>query len=143
MQIFDTLLQLKLCGHATLAAAYILFTSSLMDSSIVEFVTVSGIVSARKIPEIKANDGSNLQIGESIERFLIELDFPTTSMTDFNSTEVSTISNALNGASVMDIKWETTKDDLIVMPPCHFLFDFIFLLHISSKYHNYSSDICF
>lgn len=141
--MFDTLLQLKLCGHATLAAAYILFTSSLMDSSIVEFVTVSGIVSARKIPEIKANDGSNLQIGESIERFLIELDFPTTSMTDFNSTEVSTISNALNGASVMDIKWETTKDDLIVMPPCHFLFDFIFLLHISSKYHNYSSDICF
>ena len=116
--MFDTLLQLQLCGHATLAAAHTIFTSSFMNSSIVEFVTVSGIVTARKVPKIKTTDGS--QNGESHESFLIELNFPTTPMTDLNSAEVSTISNALNGASVIDIKRTTAKDDIVVMPPYFF-----------------------
>ena len=116
--MFDTLLQLQLCGHATLAAAHTIFTSSFMNSSIVEFVTVSGIVTARKVPEIKTTDGS--QNGESHESFLIELNFPTTPMTDLNSAEVSTISNALNGASVIDTKRTTAKDDIVVMPPYFF-----------------------
>ena len=118
--MFDNLLQLQLCGHATLAAAHTIFTSSFMNSSIVEFVTVSGIVTARRVPEIKTTDGLNSQNGESHESFLIELNFPTTPMTDLNSAEVSTISNALNGASVIDIKRTTAKDDIVVMPPYFF-----------------------
>ena len=118
--MFDTLLQLQLCGHATLAAAHTIFTSSFMNSSIVEFVTVSGIVTARRVPEIKTTDGLNSQNGESHESFLIELNFPTTPMIDLNSAEVSTISNALNGASVIDTKRTTAKDDIVVMPSYFF-----------------------
>jgi len=114
---FSPVAELQLCGHATLAAAHTIFTSSFMNSSIVEFVTVSGIVTARRVPEIKTTDGLNSQNGESHESFLIELNFPTTPMTDLNSAEVSTISNALNGASVIDIKRTTAKDDIVVILP--------------------------
>ncbi|KAL4603024.1 hypothetical protein ACB092_10G096000 [Castanea dentata] len=114
---FSPVAELQLCGHATLAAAHTIFTSSFMNSSIVEFVTVSGIVTARRVPEIKTTDGLNSQNGKSHESFLIELNFPTTPMTDLNSAEVSTISNALNGASVIDIKRTTAKDDIVVILP--------------------------
>jgi predicted PhzF superfamily epimerase YddE/YHI9 len=111
------LLQVKICGHATLAAAHTLFTSSLLNSNVIEFVTVSGTLTARKVPEIQTTDDLNIQNRESQESFLIELDFPTIPMIDFNSAEFSSISNALNGASVIDIKRTTTEDDLIVMCP--------------------------
>ncbi|KAK7833695.1 putative isomerase [Quercus suber] len=75
---FSPVVELQLCGHATLVAAHTIFASSFMNSSIVEFVTVSGIVTARR---------------------------------------VSTISNALNGASVIDIKRTTTKDDIVLILP--------------------------
>ena len=54
------------------------------------------------------------------ESFLIELDFPATPMTDLNSAEDLTISNALNDAFVIDIKRTTTKDDIVVMHPYFF-----------------------
>ena len=54
------------------------------------------------------------------ESFLIELDFPATPMTDLNSTEVLTIFNALNDASMIDIKKTTTKNDIVVMHPYFF-----------------------
>jgi predicted PhzF superfamily epimerase YddE/YHI9 len=111
------LLQVKICGHATLAAAHTLFTSSLLNSNVIEFVTVSGTLTARKVPEIQTTDDLNIQNRESHESFLIELDFPTIPMIDFNSAEFSSISNALNGASVIDIKRTTTEDDLIVILP--------------------------
>ena len=60
---------------------------------------------------------SLLKIYESL---LIELDFPATPMTDLNSTEVLTIFNALNDASVIDIKRTTTKNDIVVMHPYFF-----------------------
>ncbi|GMY16637.1 putative isomerase [Fagus crenata] len=97
---FTPVAEVKICGHATLAAAHTLFTSSLLTSNVIEFVTVSGTLTARKNRE-------------SHESFLIELDFPTIPMIDFNSAEFSSISNALNGASVIDIKRTTTEDDLI------------------------------
>nr|POE68680.1 putative isomerase [Quercus suber] len=55
--------------------------------------------------------------GESQDCFLIELDFPTIPTIDFNSEEVSSISNALNGASVIDIKKTATSDALLVVLP--------------------------
>uniref|UniRef100_A0A2N9GW52 Uncharacterized protein n=1 Tax=Fagus sylvatica TaxID=28930 RepID=A0A2N9GW52_FAGSY len=114
---FTPVAEVKICGHATLAAAHTLFTSSLLNSNVIEFVTVSGTLTARKVPEIQTTDDLNIQNRESHESFLIELDFPTIPMIDFNSAEFSSISNALNGASVIDIKRTTTEDDLIVMCP--------------------------
>jgi predicted PhzF superfamily epimerase YddE/YHI9 len=108
-------LQVELCGHATLAAAHSLFTSDLVNSNIIEFLTLSGILTARKVTETQ-------------EFFFIELDFPTVPLTDFNPDEVSLISNAVNGAAVHDIKI-TTSENLFVMAPIQFL-HFIFLLYI-------------
>lgn len=121
-------MQVELCGHATLAAAHLLFTSDLVNSNIIEFLTLSGILTARKVTEIKTSDGLDIQNGETQECFFIELDFPTVPLTDFNPDEVSLISNAVNGAAVHDIKI-TTSENLFVMAPIQFL-HFIFLLYI-------------
>ena len=107
--------QVELCGHATLAAAHTLFSSGLVNSNIIEFVTLSGILTAKKFLEIKASDSSDIQNGEVQECFLIELNLPTVPAIDVNSAEVSSISSALNGASVIDIKKITTSDALFVM----------------------------
>ncbi|KAG8663159.1 uncharacterized isomerase BH0283 isoform X1 [Manihot esculenta] len=94
-------LQVKLCGHATLAASHALFSNGLVNSNIIEFVTLSGILTAKKVP-----DG---------EAFLIELNFPAIPITEFNSIDLAPISKALNGASIIDIK--SSADDLFVVLP--------------------------
>uniref|UniRef100_A0A2N9G7Y0 Ribosomal protein eL8/eL30/eS12/Gadd45 domain-containing protein n=1 Tax=Fagus sylvatica TaxID=28930 RepID=A0A2N9G7Y0_FAGSY len=109
-------IEVELCGHATLAAAHTLFSSGLVNSNMIEFVTLSGILTAKKFPETKESDSSDNQNGEVQEGFLIELNFPTVATVDFNSVEVSSISSALNGASVIDIK-KTTSDILFVVVP--------------------------
>jgi predicted PhzF superfamily epimerase YddE/YHI9 len=123
-------LQVELCGHATLAAGHALFTSGLVNSNFIEFVTLSGILTARKVTEIKKSDGLDIQNGETEEGFFIELDFPTVPLTDFNPDEVSLISNAVKGAAVHDIKITTTSsENLFVMAPIQFL-HFLFLLYM-------------
>ncbi|XP_075633714.1 uncharacterized protein LOC142606214 isoform X1 [Castanea sativa] len=112
---FTPVAEVKICGHATLAAAHTLFTSSLLNCDVIEFVTKSGTLTARKVADIQTIDGSNIQNHESQESFLIELDFPTIPIIDFNSAELSPISKALNGTSVIDIKRTATEDDLIVI----------------------------
>ncbi|KAM4133846.1 hypothetical protein ACJW30_01G362800 [Castanea mollissima] len=114
---FTPVAEVELCGHATLAAAHALFSSGLVNCNIIEFVTLSGILTAKKFQEAKASNISDIQNVESQDCFLIELDFPTIPTTDFNSEEVSSISNALNGASVIDIKKTATSDDLFVVLP--------------------------
>ncbi|XP_050265157.1 uncharacterized protein LOC126709106 [Quercus robur] len=114
---FTPVAEVELCGHATLAAAHTLFSSGLVNSNIIEFVTLSGILTAKKFLEIKASDSSDIQNGEAQECFLIELNFPTVPAIDVNSAEVSSISSALNGASVIDIKKITTSDALFVVLP--------------------------
>ncbi|KAB1204384.1 hypothetical protein CJ030_MR8G027177 [Morella rubra] len=113
---FTPVAELKLCGHATLAASHALFRSGLVNSNIIEFVTLSGILTARKVADIKSGV-PDIQDGEAQECFFIELDFPAVPVTDFNSAEELSISNALNGASVIDIKRTTTEDDLFVVLP--------------------------
>ncbi|KAK7822845.1 putative isomerase [Quercus suber] len=110
---FTPVAEVKICGHATLATAHTLFTSSLLNCDVIEFVTKSGTLTARKVADIQTIDGSNIQNHESQESFLIELDFPTIPMIDFNSAEFSPISKALNGVSMIDIKRTATEDDLI------------------------------
>ena len=98
-----------------MAAAHALFSFGLVNSNIIEFVTLSGILTAKKFQETKASNSSDIQNGESQDCFLIELDFPTVPTIDFNSEEVLSISSALNGASVIDIKKTSSLDALFVM----------------------------
>ncbi|XVF81524.1 hypothetical protein PTKIN_Ptkin15bG0162100 [Pterospermum kingtungense] len=107
---FTPVAEVKLCGHATLAAAHILFTTGLVNSDIIEFDTLSGILTAKKVPDVNPTHVSKIQ-----NCFLIELNFPTVPITEFNSAEVSAISNALNGATMIDIKRTATADDLLVV----------------------------
>lgn len=113
-----TFWQVKLCGHATLASAYTLFTAGLVNSNIIEFDTLSGILTAKKDPDFKApTEVPQIQNGEEHQHcFSVELDFPTVPNTEFNSTEVSAISKALNGAAIIDIKRTTPFDELLVIP---------------------------
>ncbi|KAJ1405128.1 Phenazine biosynthesis PhzF protein [Sesbania bispinosa] len=111
---FTPLLEVKLCGHATLAAAHTLFSSGLVDTNIIEFVTLSGLLTAKKIPAINATDPSNLQKGEAQDGFYIELDFPDDQIAELNFDVTSQISAALTGASIIDIKRTQSEDDLFV-----------------------------
>ncbi|XP_020230995.1 uncharacterized protein LOC109811621 [Cajanus cajan] len=111
---FTPVSEVKLCGHATLAAAHSLFSSGLVDTNVIEFVTLSGVLTAKKIPEINITGVSNLPNGEARDEFYIELDFPVDPVTEFSFDVTSQISEALNGASIIDIKRTQIGDDLIV-----------------------------
>jgi len=105
--------QVNLCGHATLAAAHTLFSSGLVDKSVIEFVTRSGILTAKRID---VTSGLNFLNGEASVGFYIESDFPADPIAEFNSDDTSLISGALNGASIIDIKRTTNEDNLLVIP---------------------------
>ncbi|XP_045819155.1 uncharacterized isomerase BH0283-like [Trifolium pratense] len=107
--------EVNLCGHATLAAAHILFSSGLGDKNVIEFVTLSGLLTAKKVPSIDVTSAPNLQNGEAKDGFYIELDFPADPIAEFNSNDTSLISEALNGASIVDIKRTQIADDIFVV----------------------------
>ena len=79
----------------------------------IEFITLSGVLTARKVMQGNKSDSLKYENGQAQEHFSIELDFPTVPMVEYNSAEVASISKALNGASVIDVK-KTEKDDLFV-----------------------------
>ncbi|KAI5574617.1 hypothetical protein BDE02_10G156400 [Populus trichocarpa] len=110
---FTPVAEVKLCGHATLAASHTLFSNGLVNSDIIEFDTLSGILTAKKVPEsINPESVSN---GEAKESFLIELDFPVLPLTEFFIDAVS-ISKALNSAPIIDLKKTTFGDLFVVLP---------------------------
>ncbi|RZB85359.1 putative isomerase BH0283 isoform A [Glycine soja] len=105
---FTPATEVELCGHATLASAHVLFSSGLVKSDIIEFVTLSGVLTAKKVSGI--NDGE----GASEDGLFIELEFPADTVTEFNSADISQISAALNDAPIIDIKRTTVGDHLLV-----------------------------
>ncbi|RVX20541.1 putative isomerase BH0283 [Vitis vinifera] len=113
---FTPTAEVNLCGHATLAAAHFLFTSRLVNANLIEFITLSGVLTARKVMQGNKSDALKYENGEAQEHFSVELDFPIVPMVEYNSAEVASISKALNGASVIDIK-KTEEDDLFVVLP--------------------------
>lgn len=82
-----------------------------MDSNTIEFSTLSGILTAKRIPVNTTNDSSN---GESHDGFYIELDFPVVAVSDFNNLDVSAVSEILNGVNVVDVLKKNAFDDIIV-----------------------------
>ncbi|KAL4324883.1 hypothetical protein GQ457_11G002810 [Hibiscus cannabinus] len=118
---FTPVTEVVLCGHATLASAHTLFTTGLVNSAIIEFETLSGILTAKRAPDFKAPIDASSRIEEPQNGLSIELDFPILACAELDSTEVSVsisaTSKALNGADIIDIK-RTTSDDcfLVVLP---------------------------
>lgn len=114
---FTPVTEVQLCGHATLAAAHILFSYGLVNSNIIEFSTLSGILTAKKVPEVKPDGVSIVHNGEAQDSYFIELDFPATPSVEFN--DVSSITKALNVPSIVDIRMAVSKnfDNLLVLLP--------------------------
>ncbi|CAL1361999.1 unnamed protein product [Linum trigynum] len=116
---FTPVAEVNLCGHATLAASHTLFTNGFVDSDTIEFETLSGVLTAKRVPA----GSSPLSDGEAKDCFLIELNFPTVPTTEFNyaaaavDDDIATISKALNGVSIVDMRRTTTADDLFVVLP--------------------------
>ncbi|XVE77761.1 hypothetical protein DITRI_Ditri13aG0088700 [Diplodiscus trichospermus] len=97
------------CGDADVGSSYCCH-----DRPEVKFDCRKGSFGIR-VPDVNSTDASKIQNGGAQECFLIELNFPTIPITKFNSAGVSAISNALNGATLIDIKRTTTGDDVFVL----------------------------
>ena len=107
---FVTPFQVELCGHATLASAHFLFTSVLAEHEAhIEFSTKSGILTAKKVPAPESTGVS----GEG--KLFIELDFPMIDLVDCHPSELPSIPETLNGASIVSVHKSTTAGDLIVV----------------------------
>ncbi|KAK3437786.1 hypothetical protein EUGRSUZ_C02459 [Eucalyptus grandis] len=111
---FTPVEEVELCGHATLAAAHTLFTSGMVDSDTIEFMTLSGILTAKRVPEMKSNI-SKIQDGD-VPGILIELDFPVVPIAEDDAERISCVSKVLNGTSIVEIKKTATGDHFIVIP---------------------------
>ncbi|KAL3641873.1 hypothetical protein CASFOL_012688 [Castilleja foliolosa] len=80
-------INVKLCRHASLAASHFLFTFDLVKSNTIKFMTLSGILTAKRVP-----DSSN---GNASDSFLIELNFPVDPLMEYNgAADVSTVSKS-------------------------------------------------
>ncbi|XP_048317763.1 uncharacterized protein LOC107426006 [Ziziphus jujuba] len=110
---FTPVAEVKLCGHGTLAASHTLFTSGFIDSNIIEYVTGSGVLTAKRLSSSTNSTIRNDK--DAKESFLIELNFPTAPITESDTTDVSLVSKALGGATVIDIRRTIAKDDLFVV----------------------------
>ncbi|KAL6271670.1 hypothetical protein ACE6H2_028581 [Prunus campanulata] len=86
---------------------------------IIEFTTLAGTLTAKKVlldAKTAGGTSNNIENGEAQESYFIELNFPAAPSNEFNSGEVSFISNALGGASIIDIRRTTVTDDLLASP---------------------------
>ena len=70
---FTPAAEVDLCGHATLASSYLLFTTQVERSQTIEFDTRSGILIARALP-LPSNGTATTST--STTGFLIEIDLP-------------------------------------------------------------------
>lgn len=107
-----------------MAAAHILFSTGLVNSNIIEFFTLSGILTAKRVPDVKLLEVSNVpNNGGSQDSYFIELDLPAISTVELNSAfDVSSISKALNVASIVDIKMcNMDPNRLLVSKPLVYL----------------------
>ncbi|XP_011625688.1 uncharacterized protein LOC18440571 isoform X2 [Amborella trichopoda] len=92
--------EVELCGHATLAAAYFLFSTGLEGDEIT-FHGKSGILVVKKV---ESTQGGN---------FEIQLDFPALTVGECGEEEIPLLPETLNGASMTSVK-KTSAGDLLV-----------------------------
>lgn len=111
---------MDLCGHATLAAAHFLFSSGMVRGGVVEFLSRSGVLSAKRIDKATGLDGDGASNGVGKGGLWIELDFPAISVNDCKSEDDLSIPKTLNGEAIVDMKMAAGCSDLIVIH-CHTL----------------------
>lgn len=112
LRYFIRAAEIELCGHATLASAHFLFESGLVKGEMIEFYTKSGILTIKKVQDLKNLGFSNLCTNGG-EKFSYELDFPVIEVVDCTLSEIPSIPITLNGLSVVNAS-KTNAGDLIV-----------------------------
>jgi predicted PhzF superfamily epimerase YddE/YHI9 len=122
--LLTSLLQVELCGHATLAAAHFLLTGGVVGTGsttgAIEFAaTMSGLVlTARwQVKAARANGAQADSATRGVDRggFRIELDFPVASVQECASGDVPALpDDTLNGATVVNVCKTSTVGDLMV-----------------------------
>ncbi|KAJ8619632.1 hypothetical protein MRB53_028161 [Persea americana] len=105
--------EVELCGHATIASAHFLFSSGLVKTNKIEFITKSGLLTVQKVDGLNHVNTPWPSNNKAGEHFSIELNFPTIPVIDCDPTEHPSIPATLNGASMLNIK-KTGNGDLIV-----------------------------
>ncbi|KAM0826369.1 hypothetical protein ACQ4PT_068941 [Festuca glaucescens] len=108
---FTPVTEVDLCGHATLASAHFLFTTVLADHGMVEFMTRSGILTAKKVTA----PGTTGVPGDEQGKLFIELDFPMDNFVGCNTADdMPLIPETLNSASLVSVHKSKADGDLIV-----------------------------
>lgn len=107
-------MQMNLCGHGTLAAAHFLWTSGLVNGGLIEFDSMLGTLTAKKV--IKSNDlvMSSFSPTKDDEKISVELEFPVIPIVGCDGAEAPLIPETLNGASITSVHKTSTAHDLIV-----------------------------
>ncbi|VAH14516.1 uncharacterized isomerase BH0283-like isoform X2 [Triticum dicoccoides] len=109
---FSPATEVPLCGHGTLASAHLLFTAVLAKQhDVIEFVTESGVLTARKVPV--ASSRPRVTEEEQGKPF-IELDFPTSDVLVDCSSSHELPSIFLKAAPVVGVHRAAITDDFIV-----------------------------
>ncbi|KAL1547269.1 hypothetical protein AAHA92_23767 [Salvia divinorum] len=99
---FTTVREVKLCGHATLAASHFVFEQDLANSDTIRFSTMSRILMSKRIPQ-------------NASTFLIELDFPSIPLTECDEEDTPSILKSLNVTSVNHIYKTTTFEAFLIV----------------------------
>ncbi|KAK8928217.1 hypothetical protein KSP39_PZI017313 [Platanthera zijinensis] len=110
---FTPVKEVTLCGHATLASAYVLFTTGVVKGEVIEFSTLSGILTTKKVQDFRKLGSAEPYASGNGEMFSIELDFPITQLLDFESEEIPSFPETLKDLSVVNVQ-KTSGGDLIV-----------------------------
>ncbi|CAM0880776.1 unnamed protein product [Alopecurus aequalis] len=105
---FTPVTEVELCGHATLASAHFLFTTVIEEDGMIEFMTKSGILTAKKV---SAPENTGV-LGEEQGKLFIELDFPMVDFLDCNENPF--IPKTLNGASMVELS--SGKEVVDILP---------------------------
>ena len=85
-----------------------------MNGDLIEFVTKSGILTAKKVDGLNQSDVTNSCSNGAREVFSIELDFLVVAVGECDPKEIPSIPTTLNGLSMINVKKTTTAGDLIV-----------------------------
>lgn len=114
---FTPQVEVDLCGHATLAAAHILFTSGIVEDDIVIFHTRSGVLKAKKIggydePPPKGVENCKQRSGTGV----VELDFPLVPASKCESAEVEKLSDVLGNVQIVWAGLNSLGDYLVEVP---------------------------
>ncbi|KAJ4954608.1 hypothetical protein NE237_011391 [Protea cynaroides] len=112
---FTPVAEVELCGHGTLASAHALFASWVPSANVIEFVTLSGVLIAKR--DVPIVSTSNFSDGEPHDYFSIELDFPSDAVLECESADRPSLSETLNGAPMVNISKTAAAGDIIIEVP--------------------------